>query len=65
MENNNALTIVGVASGALILGVPGAIIGGVIGSVLQEIIYCPVCEAAMKFINGWWRCSRCGYTKIN
>ena len=62
MEKNNLLVISGLAIGGLVGGIPGAIVGGVIGALLKEI-YCPLCRGMMKFVNGWWRCERCGYVK--
>ena len=65
MSKDNTLAVSGLAIGGLTGGVVGAIIGGIIGSILQEIIYCPICGGIMKFINGLWRCSICGYAKTN
>lgn len=60
---NNWITITGSIIGAIGWGVSGALIGGLIGTAIQEAIKCPVCGNIMKFINGIWKCETCGYEK--
>jgi len=63
--SSGAIIVSGAAIGGMAGGVPGFIIGGLIGSVLQEFIKCPKCGNPMKFIEGLWRCEKCGYVKVN
>lgn len=65
-ENTSGAWIVaGTASGALIAGVPGAIIGAIAGYIFQEIVRCPQCGNNMNWNQELKRyiCNVCNYIR--
>lgn len=63
-KSNGALIVAGSASGALIAGFPGAIVGALVGYLIEEAVKCPRCGSKMVWtIEHRWLCMVCGYIK--